>query len=261
MRLNVSVPVSELDGGWRRLVREIILASLFVILGLSLVAGWFSIGITRPLEKLTTAAEQVDRGIYDFDLDYEGDDEIGRLTSTFRQLAGHVKEHITDLNRKVYVDALTSVRNKGAFSAFLDKLQSDLDDSDVKPEFRVCVFDCDDLKTINDVYGHDKGDIYLKTASRLICHVFQHSPVFRIGGDEFSAILQNEDYENRAELAERFEKERAGINAAAANPWEQVHITMGCSDYDPNNDRAVIDTVRRADKDMYDRKRAKKVNR
>ena len=54
---------------------------------------------------------------------------------------------------------------------------------------------------------------------------------------------------------------RAEINASAVNPWEQVHITMGCSDFDPGNDRAVIDTVRRADKDMYERKRAKKASR
>ena len=125
----------------------------------------------------------------------------------------------------------------------------------------MCVFDCDDLKTINDKFGHDKGDIYLKTASRLICRVFQHSPVFRIGGDEFSVMLQNEDYDNRDELAEYFERERAHINENASNPWEEVHITMGMSTYDEDQDRAVIDTVRRADKDMYEHKRDKKAER
>ena len=261
MRLTVAAPADELDGEWQKLIREIMIASLMVLIVLCLVARWFSTGITRPLEKLTAAAEEVDRGNYDVVLDYEGDDEVGRLTSTFRKLIGHVKEHISDLSRKVYVDALTSVRNKGAFSAALDELQHQMDDAEGDIEFGICVFDCDDLKLINDRFGHDKGDIYLKTASRLICRVFRHSPVFRIGGDEFSVMLQNEDYANREELVQEFENERTRINGAAANAWEEVQITMGLSVYEPGHDRAVIDTVRRADKDMYERKRAKKAAR
>lgn len=261
MRLTVSAPIDEIDGDWQRLIRQIIMAAIIVVIILSFVTRWFTESITKPLQDLTEAAEQVDKGNYDFELDYEGDDEVGRLTNSFKQLAGHVKEHISDLNKRVYVDALTSVRNKAAFSAFLEELQARIDDPDEKPEFAVCVFDCDDLKKINDGFGHDKGDVYLKSASRLICRVFQHSPVFRIGGDEFSVIMQNEDYENRHELVEMFEKDRAGLNAAAANPWEEVHITMGLSEYEPDEDRAVIDTVRRADKEMYINKRAKKVDR
>ncbi len=261
MRLTVSAPVKEIDGEWSRLIREILFVSVLVLVVCIFITRLFTESITRPLRKLTAAAEQADKGNYDFELDYRGDDEVGRLTSSFRQLTGHVKEHITDLNRKVFVDALTSVRNKGAFSAYIEELQKRIDDPDDKPDFAVCVFDCDDLKTINDRFGHDKGDIYLKTASRLICRVFQHSPVFRIGGDEFSVVLQNEDFSNREELAESFERERKYINDSASNAWEEVHVTLGMSVYDAESDRGVIDTVRRADKDMYEHKRDKKLAR
>ena len=128
-------------------------------------------------------------------------------------------------------------------------------------QFGVGVFDCDNLKVINDKYGHEKGDIYLKTASRLICRVFQHSPVFRIGGDEFSVILQNVDYEDRDALAEQFQRAMNEINAAAANEWEQTRLSMGFADYDPQNDHDVIDVVRRADKTMYENKRLRKAAR
>ena len=258
MRLTVSAPVDEIDGDWQKLIKEIIMISLVIILVLSLATWLFSSGITKPLQELTAAAMLVEQGNYDFDLEYDGDDEVGRLTSTFRELAGHVREHITDLSKRVYVDALTSVRNKGAFSAYLDDLQNKMDNPSENLEFAVCVFDCDDLKTVNDKYGHDKGDIYLKTASRLICRIFQHSPVFRIGGDEFSAVLHNEDFRNRDELIERFENEKAIINSSTDKLWEQVHITMGLSVFNPSMDHAIIDTVRRADKDMYGNKRAKK---
>ena len=258
MRLYVSAPIAEINGEWKKLIIDIIIASVLVLLIVSFITMRFSGRITKPLEELTAAAEQVDNGNYDFDLDYNEDDEVGRLTNTFKRLAGHVKDHISDLNNKVFVDALTSVRNKGAFSAELEDLQIRMDDPEDDIEYAVLVFDCDDLKLINDSYGHEKGDIYLKTASRLICRIFKHSPVFRIGGDEFSVVLKNEDYRDRNELIAGFEAERKHICEAADNAWEQVNITMGLSVYDPAADTAAIDVVRRADKTMYQAKRAKK---
>ena len=141
-------------------------------------------------------AEQVDRGNYDFVLSYDKNDELGRLTRSFKNLSDDVKAHINDLNGQVFIDALTHVKNKEAFSKVINDLQEQIDKGTEDLEFAVGVFDCDNLKVINDRYGHDKGDIYLKSATRLICQVFQHSPVFRIGGDEFTVILRNEDYCN-----------------------------------------------------------------
>ncbi len=137
-------------------------------------------------------------------------------------------------------------------------LQHRLEEEKGQMAFAVGVFDCDNLKTINDKYGHEKGDIYLKTASRLICRVFQHSPVFRIGGDEFSVILQNDDLQNRDALIQQFNSSMAELSAAAKNQWEQAHIAMGIAVYDPQTDHQVNDVIRRADEIMYDNKRARK---
>lgn len=130
-----------------------------------------------------------------------------------------------------------------------------------KIKFAIGVFDCDDLKKINDQYGHDKGDEYLKAASRVICQVFQHSPVFRIGGDEFSVILRNEDYQNREALVRQLEKAKAEITASTQNKWEQVHMSMGIAVYDPQSDRTVNDVARHADELMYENKRNRKKGR
>lgn len=123
------------------------------------------------------------------------------------------------------------------------------------------MFDCDDLKLINDQYGHDKGDEYLKAASRVICRVFQHSPVFRIGGDEFSVILRNEDYQNREALVRQMEKLKAEITAATEHKWELVRMSMGIAVYDPQSDRTVNDVARRADEIMYENKCSRKKGR
>jgi diguanylate cyclase (GGDEF)-like protein len=260
-RLNVAVPLSETVGDWQKLILNILIVAAEVLVVASLFVMFYTKRITKPLEQLTEAAEKVDKGNYDFDLNYDKDDEVGRLTSTFKRLAGHMKDNIANLNKRVYVDALTSVRNKGAYFTFLDDLQTRLENEKGLMSFAVGVFDCDDLKMVNDRYGHEKGDIYLKTASRLICRVFQHSPVFRIGGDEFSVVLQNEDYRNRDELVRQFNEGMERSCIASENRWEQVHVSMGIADYDPNNDHNVNDVVRRADKIMYEDKRQRKAAR
>lgn len=261
MRLYVAVPVAEINSGWQNLVWKIVLASFFVLVIVSFIMMRFTGRLTKPLLDLTEAAKRVDHGDYDFTLDYDKDDEVGILTHTFKQLVAHTKEHISSLNKQVYVDALTSVRNKAGYGDYIHKLQDRMDNPDETLEFAFGVFDCDDLKYINDTYGHDKGDLYLKTASKLICHTFVHSPVFRIGGDEFAVILENEDYINREDLLVQFRKNRDEACKTAENEWEEVNITMGLAVYDPQNDPSVIDVARRADKRMYMNKRLRKEER
>lgn len=261
MRLNVAVPVGETEGDWQRLIREIMIYACVVLAAASAISMLYAKRITKPLDDLTEAADQVDRGNYDVDLNYDADDEIGRLTNTFKRLAGHMKDHISDLNKRAYVDALTSVRNKGAYSSYIDDLQTRLDDANGEVAFAIGVFDCDSLKMINDRYGHEKGDAYLRTACRLICRVFQHSPVFRIGGDEFSVVLQNDDLRNKDDLVQQFSNGMAEISASAENEWEQVHVSMGIAVYDVQSDRNVNDVLRRADELMYENKRIRKKGR
>ena len=168
------------------------------------------------------------------------------------------EEHLVKtLNRRVFVDPLTSVRNKGAFTEYLQDLQELVDAGDM-PHYAIGIFDCDNLKHINDKNGHDKGDVYIKNASQLICRVFQHSPVFRIGGDEFAVVLLNEDYRNREQLAEEFEAYKKALCESAGQEWEAPHVAMGIAEYDPELDKYVEDTLRRADKIMYENKRVGK---
>ncbi len=167
-------------------------------------------------------------------------------------------EHmVKDLKKRVFVDSLTSVRNKGAYTDYIRKLQEGID-SGGQTEFAIGIFDCNDLKYINDRFGHEKGDIYLKSACSLICRVFDHSPVFRIGGDEFAVVLQNNDYENREQLMAAFEDKRREICTEAPNKWEEVHIAAGIAVYDPQLDRSVSETASRADHMMYENKRIAK---
>ena len=258
MRLNVTAPVSETEGDWQNVVGNIIFSAIGVLLIAALVVMYYSNRISEPLRQLTNAADQVDHGNYDYNLVYEGEDELGKLTKTFKRLSEHVKDNIERLNKQAFVDSLTHVKNKGAFKTYIDKLQNEIKNGNDQVRFSIGVFDCDDLKFVNDAFGHDKGDAYLENASRVICNTFKRSPVFRIGGDEFAVILSDEDYKSREELKKQFDESCRKVNASKNKEWEQVHISMGFAEYDPLSDEGVSDVVKRADKQMYENKRLRK---
>lgn len=117
-------------------------------------------------------------------------------------------------------------------------------------EFAVAVFDLNDLKYVNDNLGHEAGDQYIKDGCMLICKTFTHSPVFRIGGDEFAAFLTNQDYENREELVSGF---NAKVDDNLANG--EVVVAAGISVYDPAKDSGYDEVFTRADELMYERKK------
>ena len=257
-RLNVTVPVSEINEDWHRWIREILIVSPVLFILVILAASLFSAHITRPLRELTRAAGEVNAGHYDVKLESRTNDEVGILTAAFNKLVTHLKGYIRNLNDLAYGDALTSVRNLGAFNLFLQDLKKDAGEGQELPPFAVCFFDCNDLKQINDHYGHDKGDLYLKGACALICRVFSHSPVFRIGGDEFAAILRRGEYQRRDELVEQFDQCCYDLCAVGKEPWEKIHVARGMAVYDPKKDQCVEDVVRRADRLMYENKREQK---
>ena len=150
---------------------------------------------------------------------------------------------------KAYIDPLTELRNKAAYIENVNILNHMLRDGSVT-EFAVIVFDLNNLKNINDELGHEVGDRYIIEASRLICNQFKHSPVFRIGGDEFVAILEEKDYKNRDSLVRDF-KEQAFKNKDSG----QVVIACGMSVYDAEKDINYEMVFERGDKAMYKNKK------
>ncbi len=116
-------------------------------------------------------------------------------------------------------------------------------------EFAIAVFDINGLKKINDNFGHKKGDEYIKSACGIISEVFENSPVFRIGGDEFVAVLKDNDFENRKELENTF-NERMNRQKSEG----QVVVAMGMTEYRKEEDYTFEDVFSRADQNMYLRK-------
>lgn len=267
--LCVDVPVQEIH----ETVRSYMLVTLTMIIALGLLfmfvfISWSTHNIVAPIQKLEKSLAGFVSRAHGQTLAMENPDihtnnELEALSEAVMRMADDINDYVAEVVEAERVaaemrelanrDALTGIRNKGAFTAVIQELQDRIDWGETAV-FAIGVFDCDNLKSINDRYGHDKGDIYLKTASALICRVFKHSPVFRIGGDEFAVVLTGEDFENREQLEEQFAAESRKIRSAAENEWEQVRVTEGIAVFDPLTDRTVSDVARRADLTMYEKK-------
>lgn len=262
MKLAISVPVEEIMASQRQLTKVFVaVAGVMVVLFLVVILLWVN-RITKPLLELASASQKLADGDYDVSLDYTEDDEVGVLTNSFKQMRYRLQSFINDLNSKAYQDALTGIKNKGAFLISAERLNEAIrmgKDGNM-PEFAAVVFDCNKLKEINDEFGHAMGDIYLRTASSAICKVYSHSPVFRLGGDEFGVLLQNQDYANRDRLLLDFDSLADQINSAAEHPWEKVDLSKGMAVFDPANHLSVNDVMDAADAQMYINKKSVRRN-
>ena len=125
-----------------------------------------------------------------------------------------------------------------------------------RAQFGLVFFDLNNLKTMNDTYGHEAGDRYIKGACRLICTTYKHSPVYRIGGDEFVAILRGADLLNGSKLIKRFYDRMAIINRDAEDPSEKVSVAAGMAVFKEEMDADYQSVFKRADGNMYMNKSA-----
>ena len=150
------------------------------------------------------------------------------------------------LEREGQIDSLTGSKNKHAYVEAQKQFDRQIKQKKAI-EFAVVVLDVNNLKHINDTAGHQAGDQYIRDACRIICQTFKHSPVFRVGGDEFTVIAQGDDYVCIDELIERMNEH----NMLASKDGGVV-IACGMSKYE--KDKCVSVVFERADCLMYENK-------
>ena len=144
------------------------------------------------------------------------------------------------------IDPLTGIKNRHAYLMAEDKLNQQIA-ADPSKHFAVVILDVNDLKKINDRDGHKAGDQYLRDACQIICKVFKHSPVFRVGGDEFVVLSQGEDYDRIDELVR-------GMHDRNENALKTGGIVIACGMAQRGDESTVASVFERADQQMYDNK-------
>jgi len=175
------------------------------------------------------------------------DDRRIELEEMLRREQQQEKE-LGSAKQMAYTDSLTGVKNTHAYVEKQLLVDQQIARREIKA-FGVVVFDLNGLKQINDTKGHDAGDRYIREGCHLICVSFKHSPVYRIGGDEFVAFLEGEDYQNRKALLDDFDAQiERNLHSG------QVVVASGLSVYRPGHDNSYRHVFERADRRMYDRK-------
>ena len=268
--------------------RSYVISTSLAMLGLTIVMLAFSLwyvrkNIIKPVAMLSDTAKNYCSENNDVihhafeELKIDTHDEISQLLSSMKQMETDMNSNINALiDTKVALreteekaqtmqelavkDSLTGIRNKMAYDHEAQKLEADL--ADGFNEFGLAMIDLNFLKKTNDTYGHEKGNISIRRLCMLVCEIFDHSPVFRIGGDEFVVILKNHDYRNVDSLIENFNDRLEQVqNDDTLKPWEQISAAIGYYKFDKTVDKTVDDVFKKADKAMYDRKVAMKAER
>lgn len=280
----VDVSMNEVIGWRNRMIAIIVALMLFLMIIVCVIANTVvNRTVVRPINQLSSAAEDyrkeddlISHNRFS-SLDIHTGDEIQGLSESMKQMEKDLNEKVSsllsttdalnesrrqasELNAMAMKDAMTGVNNKRSYDIASQHLGDILESGNDR--FGLVVVDLNDLKVINDTHGHEKGDIAIKQLCSIICRVFNHSPVYRIGGDEFAVILQGKDYDNIDPLMTEF---NSALLTVAENgdlqPWERVNAAIGFALFDHERDESVSDTFRRADRAMYQRKHDMKVGR
>ncbi len=157
-------------------------------------------------------------------------------------------------NTQLIIDPLTKIHNRYKFDSFLDKHFYDINNKSKK---FLAIIDVNDFKTINDKFGHAKGDEALqKVAEILKANSLRTDFVGRIGGDEFVIFGDRLSMDEIAELVEQIHAEILDFNQNGQTDYK-LSLSIGYSVQDRNNLKTKNQMIIEADKNMYKQKRNK----
>lgn len=143
------------------------------------------------------------------------------------------------------MDYMTNCKNRNAYL-------KELDDISLDREVTIIMADVNNMKYINDTFGHHTGDDAIIKCSQCLLKTFGNGELcYRIGGDEFVCIEYDQSSDVIEEKVEAFIEACAEINSSLPYLFE---VSIGYAFYNKNIDKDIYDTVKRADKKMYNRK-------
>ena len=282
--IGCDVSMDEVKASRRRaLLYDLLGSAAFTLFVMILAIYYTKRTVIKPLNEITANmgrfspsrdADYEQSGVIDLKL--RNNDEISDIYHAIQSMQKRIVDYIKDIveiekekeiaendaklkekelgkvSKDAYRDALTHVGSKIAYT----KKIADMNETVKEPgtEFAIVMVDVNFLKMINDKYGHASGDSYLTGCCSVICNIYKHSPVFRVGGDEFVAILTGEDYQNRHERIKQMKASfEQSYNREDVDPWLRYSAAFGMAEYSPD-DGNVESVYERADKEMYKEK-------
>lgn len=164
--------------------------------------------------------------------------------------------NLSELHRKNYLeslayqDALSGLMSRAKFDEYVDDMRK----NGIK-EFSVLFIDLNNLKFVNDNYGHDEGDLFIRTFSNVLEKNFYNSDIIsRFGGDEF-VVIYTKNLTNRIkEILEEFRKDMEYINKQKRYKFT-LSAAVGYTISTQDNPYDIDTAIKLADERMYEDKR------
>ena len=264
------------------LLNAVIKSSILIILFL-----WaFQKYLFNPISRLTQQIERIDlKNIGDIriDLNINEENELKRLERSFNKMlnqlqidrdyfnnlqmqhqdrlerqvnkrTGELEEAIEELNKIAFKDSLTHLKNRRSFFEEGKNYMSIA--RRVKQPMSLLMVDLDYFKSINDTYGHMIGDRVLIDFAEKMSHQLRESDLFaRIGGEEFTIILNNTDCNGAKVVAEKMCRLIENSVFKEGDIEFSYTISIGVTDLE-EKDKQIDDLIRRADIALYRAKEA-----
>ncbi|WP_160725521.1 GGDEF domain-containing protein [Bacillus sp. USDA818B3_A] len=165
-----------------------------------------------------------------------------------------IKEKEAELFKHASIDILTGVRNR---RCGIEIIREQLQQSQ---EFILCYIDINNLKIVNDTFGHSTGDDLIKTCCQVINSQLSSIDIlFRIGGDEFIILFFKKQMEEVQQLWAQIELDFQTINQSQSKPY-QLSASLGFYHYKPGTSITVEELLEHADQEMYKVKTLKKAH-
>ena len=189
----------------------------------------------------------------------EKDIKIMEFVSSQIATAIERKRMEEELKRLAHYDTLTGAYNRGYGLELLQR-QLKLSKRDKSP-LLLAYSDLDNLKDINDEFGHDEGDSVMVQVAKLFKSILREVDIItRMGGDEFLVIFLDSTLKEIPIIRERLSKELTRLNQISKKPYK-IEFSTGFSNYDPANPQSMDELTRIADKNMYKEKKRKNKGR
>lgn len=201
-----------------------------------LAVGTFVLGImalivyriVTPLKRIVDFIEKrIETGDFGERLHVGYGNEFGVISSSLNGLLDFIDHIIKEKDRIAYHDSLTGIYNRYKFKLLFSNELHRANRYDVV--FSFLILDIDHFKRINDVFGHNVGDVVLRELAHLLVDSIRHNDVLaRWGGEEFVVLLPETQVANAARFAEKI---RALVDSTSFTTVGHVTISVGVTGY------------------------------
>ena len=160
---------------------------------------------------------------------------------------------VEKLNETYLIDQLTGLYNRMGFNKYSETILNEC--KSMEKNFCILFLDLDDLKSVNDMYGHDEGDNFLKTTSEILRkNLDDNAVIMRYGGDEFVAALCGCDSAKIKKIVNDIKREMHE-NTHKKNKKYKISASIGYFNNIPDKDSKIEDYISIADRSMYEEKK------